>query len=262
MKYNSSKKVPFGYKDVSESEKTMGVQNIFTSVSDKYDLMNDLMSFSLHRSWKQRAAEIIDLSADTTLVDVGGGTGDVAIKSLNYFHRKNKYSQEPFAGEVYVCDLNEEMLEAGKSTACNKISDPKLLEKLHWQKEDACNLPFNEDFADVVSMSFSLRNITDPLKALEEARRILKPQGKFICLEFSKPRYNILRPFYNIYAHKIIPFIGEYVAGDREAYEYLAESIDRFPLPENVVKMINDAGFKYINYQRLIGEVACIYTAW
>jgi len=236
----------FGFKDVPVNEKAGMVRQVFDSVAGRYDLMNDLMSLGIHRLWKDALMDWIAPRPDLTLLDVAGGTGDIAFR---YRARGG--------GPVTVCDINESMLTVGRERAAENGIDG-----LTWIVGNAEMLPVESSSVDLYTIAFGLRNVTDIDAALREAKRVLKPGGRFLCLEFSRLAIPALDPVYDFYSFKILPEIGARVANDREAYQYLAESIRRFPDQESFVERIDAAGFGRIRYRNLSGGIAAIHSAW
>ena len=243
----------FGYKDVDASEKAGLVRGVFDRVAGRYDLMNDLMSAGVHRLWKDAAAARLNPQPGELILDVAGGTGDMARRYAKMARRV----QERRGGEdarVVVIDYNAEMVDEGVA----KGAPPEVA----WAVGDAQALPVPDASADAYSISFGLRNVTDVAAALREARRVLKPGGRFLCLEFSRPVSEALQKAYDAYSFKVIPAIGERVTGDREAYQYLVESIRRFPDQQTLVRMMGEAGFARPAYTNFTGGVAALHTGW
>lgn len=236
----------FGFKDVPVGEKAGLVREVFDSVAGRYDLMNDLMSLGIHRLWKAALMDWVAPRPDLTLLDVAGGTGDIAFR-----YRKRG------GGPVIVCDINEAMLTVGRERAAeNGTKD------LTWTVGNAEMLPIESNSVDLYTIAFGLRNVTDIDAALRDARRVLKPGGRFLCLEFSRLALPALDPVYDFYSFKVLPEIGARVADDRDAYLYLAESIRKFPDQERFTGRIDAAGFGRIRYRNLSGGIAAIHSAW
>lgn len=234
----------FGFKKVKHGIKEKLVQKVFSNVSGKYDLMNDLMSFGLHHSWKNLLIdEVYPHDKESVLLDVAGGTGDVACKFL-----------QAGGKHVVVADLNQQMLNEGKKKLAGNS-----IEFVHANAE---NLPFEEDMFDFCTISFGIRNVSHIDKALKEAYRVLKPGGKFACLEFSNVNNKCLKQMYDWYSFNIIPLIGEKVAGDKASYQYLVESIRQFPKAENFKIMLEQAGFDFVEYRKLSFGVVAIHTGF
>jgi demethylmenaquinone methyltransferase/2-methoxy-6-polyprenyl-1,4-benzoquinol methylase len=237
----------FGFRDVPETEKATLVRAVFDNVAPKYDLMNDLMSVGIHRLWKREMVEQLRPRADKMLLDVGGGTGDIAFRF-----------RDRGGGPVVVCDINSDMLEVGRDRAI----DGNHMAGVDWVCGDAENLPVADSSVDAYSIAFCMRNVTRIDAALEEARRVLKPGGYFLCLEFSKVGLPLLQRIYDIYSFNVLPWLGANVAGDRDAYVYLAESIRRFPDQESYAKRIAAAGFEHVKVRNLSGGIAALHGAW
>lgn len=241
----------FGFRDVDAAEKPSLVRGVFDRVASRYDLMNDLMSAGVHRLWKDAVAARLNPQPGETIVDCAGGTGDMARR----FARMARRAQERRGGEdarIFVVDYNAEMIAAG-------IERGGLAE-LCWAVGDAQRLPLPDASADAYSISFGIRNVTDISAALREARRVLKPGGRFLCLEFSRPVTEALRAAYDAYSFKVIPEIGARVANDRESYQYLVESIRRFPDQQTFAGMIREAGFSQVGFTNYSGGVAALHT--
>jgi demethylmenaquinone methyltransferase/2-methoxy-6-polyprenyl-1,4-benzoquinol methylase len=246
-----SKKTHFGFKQVDVDQKTHLVKEIFSNVANKYDLMNDLMSFGIHRKWKNKMVEKINLSRNCKIIDVAGGTGDIAMRILKKPNSLNLNCS------IDIVDINQEMLEVGKQRAV----DANLFSQLKFTCGDGENLPFVDKQFDFYTIAFGIRNFTDIQKGLSEAKRVLKDGGKFICLEFSKVEDYFLQKIYDQYSFKIIPRIGEIILKDRNSYQYLVESIRKFPEQNQFKKMIEDAGFSSVSYQNLNFGVVTIFEA-
>jgi demethylmenaquinone methyltransferase/2-methoxy-6-polyprenyl-1,4-benzoquinol methylase len=237
------RKAKFGFKEVEAFQKESLVQGVFSSVAPKYDIMNDLMSFGLHKIWKRDLISEISPSGGDILLDVAGGTGDVAHRFL-----------QAGGSSAVVVDLNEEMLKEGQA----KLSDPRL----SWVHANAEALPFEDNSFDYYTISFGIRNVTNIDKALAEAYRVLKPMGKFLCLEFSQVNTPVLSRLYDFYSFNIIPKIGKMVAGDEEAYRYLVESIKNFEPAPRFAKLIEHAGFESVGYTKLTFGVVAIHVGY
>lgn len=237
----------FGEKDVSPEEKTELVHGVFTNVADKYDIMNDLMSGGVHRIWKDQLIRMIRPRPGMKFLDVAGGTGDIA------FRIRQKVGANP---DITLCDLTESMLSVGRDRAIDK----GWLNDFNWITGNAEDLPFEDNSFDVYTIAFGLRNVTHIDKGLKEAARVLKPGGRFFCLEFSKVRNPILAKGYDVYSRMVIPNIGQIVAKDRDSYQYLVESIRKHPDQKQLQKRISDAGFNKSTYRNLTAGVACIHV--
>ena len=236
----------FGYKKVNPEQKTRLVVDVFDSVASRYDLMNDLMSGGVHRLWKNRFVRLMRPSPQKRLLDVAGGTGDIA------FRYRGLAGDD---AEITVFDLNREMLGVGK----NRAIDRGYLNGFEWVKGNAEKLPFDDMSYHLYSISFGLRNVTRIDNALAEACRVLTPGGQFFCLEFSHVKNDMLRKIYDEYYFNIIPKIGELVANDRDSYQYLVESIRQFPKPDDLARRIRAAGFDHVKTIPLTGGVAAIH---
>lgn len=237
----------FGYRHVHEDEKSSLVRGVFDSVAPKYDLMNDLMSLGVHRLWKKAMMDWLAPKSDMRLLDVGGGTGDIAFRFL-----------ERGGSMVTVVDINDEMLKQGRDRAVDK----GILDGIKWTLGDAEDLPVEDASQDAYTTAFCIRNVTHIDRALKEARRVLKPGGHFLCLEFSHVALPVLDKLYDTYSFKVLPALGEQVTGDREAYQYLAESIRRFPDQNAFARMITEAGLEQVKVRNLSGGIAAIHSAW
>ncbi|MFH1806048.1 MAG: bifunctional demethylmenaquinone methyltransferase/2-methoxy-6-polyprenyl-1,4-benzoquinol methylase UbiE [Pseudomonadota bacterium] len=241
------KKTHFGFRDVPESQKASMVREVFDTVASKYDLMNDLMSAGVHRLWKDAFITELRPRADMHLLDVAGGTGDIAFRFL-----------KKGGGNVTVCDINYEMLHVGRDRA----ADHGILNNIDWMVGDAQKLPLPDHSVDAYTIAFGIRNVTRIEDALSEAHRVLKPGGRFLCLEFSKVILPGFDKVYDLYSFKLLPEIGRMIAGNREAYQYLAESIRKFPDQESFAAMIRAAGFSQVRYRNLSGGIAAIHSGW
>jgi demethylmenaquinone methyltransferase/2-methoxy-6-polyprenyl-1,4-benzoquinol methylase len=238
----------FGDKSVSPEEKTGLVRGVFDSVYGKYDLMNDIMSGGIHRLWKDRFVRDIRPKPGRTYLDVAGGTGDIA------FRIRKKTGPE---ARIILCDLNENMLQQGRDRALNR-GWPEL----EWVTGNAEALPFPDESIDIYSISFGLRNVTHIDTALREAFRVIKPGGMFFCLEFSKVKNPLFAKAYDLYSEIAMPNMGELIANDRESYEYLVESIRRFPSQDELSGRIKQAGFGKIVFRSLTGGIIAIHRGF
>ena len=237
----------FGYQTVNTAEKQSRVREVFDSVASQYDIMNDLMSLGAHRLWKSAFLDWLAPRPGITLLDVGGGTGDIAFGFLGRGGDK-----------VQVVDINKEMLACGRDRA----TDKGILDGISWTCGDAEKLPVEDNSVDAFTIAFCIRNVTHIENALSEARRVLKPGGRFMCLEFSRVAWPILDKIYDTYSFQVLPQLGKWVAGDAEAYHYLAESIRRFPDQDTFAEMITDAGLDQVKYRNLSGGIVAIHSAW
>jgi demethylmenaquinone methyltransferase / 2-methoxy-6-polyprenyl-1,4-benzoquinol methylase len=243
----------FGFRDVDPREKPGLVRGVFDRVAGRYDLMNDVMSAGVHRLWKDATAARLNPQPGETIIDCAGGTGDMARRFADLARR----ARQRRGGEdarILVVDYNAEMISAGRSRG--------LSPEIAWAVGDAQGLPLPDACADAYVISFGIRNVTDIPGALREARRVLKPGGRFLCLEFSRPPAPALARLYDAYSFRVIPFMGEQIAGDRESYQYLVESIRRFPDQTTFQSLIEAAGFRRAGYTNFTGGVAALHHGW
>ena len=241
----------FGFRRVPEAAKAPLVRAVFDSVAERYDLMNDLMSAGIHRQWKAEMVRWLNPRAGQRLIDVAGGTGDVARRALPGLNPAS-------GGSVIVCDANPQMLEIGRARAL----DEGILWGIEFLCGDAEALPFADRSFDLYTIAFGLRNVTRLDRALTEARRILKPGGRFLCLEFTPAVAPPLQPLYDFYSFQVLPLLGQIVTGNREAYAYLAESIRRFPPQSALAERIAASGLDRVRYRNLTGGIAALHSAW
>jgi demethylmenaquinone methyltransferase/2-methoxy-6-polyprenyl-1,4-benzoquinol methylase len=238
-------KVSFGFEEVAPEEKTRRVGAVFSSVARRYDLMNDLMSGGLHRPWKDLFVRRVRPRSGETIVDMAGGTGDVAFRLARR------------GAKVMVADINSEMLEVGKARARKRGT-----EGLGWAVENAERPSFADASFDAYTIAFGIRNVTDIDSALREAHRVLKTGGRFFCLEFSTTRWPGFAALYDAYSMHAVPRIGKAVASDEESYRYLVESIRRFPPMERFSAMIAKAGFARVKAEPILGGLVAIHSGW
>ena len=243
----------FGYRDVDPAEKPGLVHGVFDRVAGHYDLMNDLMSGGLHRLWKDAAAARLNPQPGEIVVDCAGGTGDMAQRYRRMMAAAHK-RRGGASGQILVVDYNAAMIGTGRARA--------HADEIQWAVGDAQALPLSDLTADAYSIAFGLRNVTDIAGALAEARRVLKRGGRFLCLEFSRPTAAALRTGYDAYSFNVIPAIGQAVAGDREAYRYLVESIRRFPDQAGLAKLMERAGFARVSVTNFSGGVCALHQGW
>ncbi|KAI6244232.1 Ubiquinone/menaquinone biosynthesis C-methyltransferase UbiE [Aphelenchoides fujianensis] len=249
----SNTSASFGFKDVDASQKAGLVRGVFDRVAKNYDIMNDLMSGGVHRLWKDAVAARLNPQPGEVIIDCAGGTGDMARR----FAKMARAAQERRGGAdatINIIDYNAEMIAAG----IERGGEPEIT----WTVGDAQRLPLPDNYANAYVISFGIRNVTDIDAALREARRVLKPGGRFLCLEFSRPVTEALAKAYDAYSFKVIPQVGEWVAKDRDAYQYLVESIRRFPDQKTFAGMIENAGFKRVSYTNFTGGVAALHQGW
>ncbi len=248
----------FGFRRVRAEDKKPLVAGVFSSVAGRYDLMNDLMSGGVHRLWKAAMLDWLAPRAGMHLLDVAGGTGDIAFRFLDRAGGPGIGGQEADGTRVTVCDINPAMTEIGRDRAI----DRGLLRGIDWVVGDAEALPFGDRGADACTIAFGLRNVTDIDRALGEARRVLRPGGRFLCLEFSRVVLPLLGDLYDRYSFAVVPALGELVAGDREAYRYLVESIRQFPPQDELAERIEAAGLAQVKFRNLSGGIAALHSAW
>ena len=246
MTKNDSKQTNFGFRQVEEKEKADLVGDVFDSVSQNYDLMNDLMSFGIHRLWKKIAVETSGLRDNFKVLDLAGGTGDM-VKLM-----RSKISNQ---GSIILSDINWSMLKEGR----DRLIDQGI-EDVQIAQIDAQHLPFKENTFDLVTIAFGLRNVTNKQAALESILSSLKPGGKLMVLEFSRPTNEILRELYDLFSFEVIPKIGEFVAQSEESYRYLAESIRMHPTQEELKGLMESAGFSNCNFDNLTNGIVAIHS--
>ncbi len=244
----SAETTHFGYKNVPVDEKADHVRDVFDSVATRYDLMNDLMSAGMHRLWKRHTIDQAGARPGHTVLDLAGGTGDLALK----FAR-----QVGPTGHVVLADINAAMLEQGRQ----RLVDAGVAGNLTIAQVDAENLPFEDSSFDRITIAFGLRNITNKAAALRAMRRVLKPGGKALILEFSQP-VRALKPAYDLYSFKVLPLIGKVVARDQDSYQYLAESIRMHPDQETLLGMMEESGFERCRYQNLAGGIVALHVGY
>ncbi|MEO1092054.1 MAG: bifunctional demethylmenaquinone methyltransferase/2-methoxy-6-polyprenyl-1,4-benzoquinol methylase UbiE [Pseudomonadota bacterium] len=239
----------FGFEDVDPAQKASMVRNVFDSVAARYDLMNDLMSVGVHRLWKDALVDWLAPAPGLRHLDLAGGTGDVAFR----IHERT-------GGEVSlaVVDINEQMLRVGRDRAFDRNAFSGIV----WAAGDAMALPLPARSHDSVTIAFGIRNVTHIDRALAEAFRVLRPGGRFMCLEFSKVALPALARVYDTYSFSVLPTLGRFVAGDADSYRYLAESIRRFPDQEAFAGLMWEAGFERVKFRNLSSGIACIHSGW
>ncbi len=238
----------FGFQEIPEDQKATRVQGVFGSVASKYDVMNDAMSFGIHRVWKDAMMDWLAPRAGQKLLDVAGGTGDISFRFL----------KRAGSGHATVLDLTEPMLVEGRKRA----EAEQRADSLDWVVGDAMALPFEESTFDVYTISFGIRNVTRPQDALAEAYRVLKPGGRLMVLEFSQIPNPGMQWLYDRYSFNMIPAMGQVIANDRDSYQYLVESIRKFPDQDRFLTMIRDAGFEQAKYRNLSLGIACLHSGW
>ncbi|MDP4032542.1 MAG: bifunctional demethylmenaquinone methyltransferase/2-methoxy-6-polyprenyl-1,4-benzoquinol methylase UbiE [Pseudorhodobacter sp.] len=248
MTEEQPKTTHFGFQTVNEGEKAGMVHGVFTRVASKYDIMNDVMSGGIHRLWKDAMMDWLAPRPGQKLLDVAGGTGDVAFRFLR---------RAPGATAT-VLDMTEQMLVAGRQRA----EADRMAERLDWVVGDAMALPFAANSFDVYTISFGIRNVTRIADALTEAYRVLRPGGRLMVLEFSQLPNPALQWAYDRYSFNVIPVMGQIIVGDHDSYQYLVESIRKFPDQETFANMITDAGFGQVKYRNLTMGVAALHSGW
>ena len=248
---NNKDAVNFGFQKVTAKQKRLLVDEVFSDVAGKYDLMNDLMSFGIHRLWKDVFCKMIP-NLDSNIIDVAGGTGDIAFRIKA---RGKELNQNPY---IVICDINQEMLKVCKDKAINK----NILHGLDLVVGNAEKLPFADKSFDYYTIGFGIRNMLSIEETLKEAYRVLKPTGKFLCLEFSQVQNELMKSLYDFYSFNVIPHIGKYVVNNKEAYQYLSESISMFPNQEDFKTKIQNAGFMDVNYKNLTLGIAAIHYGY
>jgi demethylmenaquinone methyltransferase/2-methoxy-6-polyprenyl-1,4-benzoquinol methylase len=242
-------KTHFGYQQVKVTDKAKKVADVFHSVASKYDLMNDLMSFGVHRLWKRFTLDKSGVRKGNHVLDLAGGTGDLA----------EKFSKLVGAeGKVILADINRSMLEAGR----DRLLDKGIVNSIEFVQANAEQLPFADDTFDCITIAFGLRNVTDKEAALREMCRVTKPGGRTLVLEFSKPKTDFINKVYDTYSFKILPKIGKYVANDEASYQYLAESIRMHPDQETLKTMMQDAGFDEVTYHNLTDGIVALHIGY
>ena len=239
----------FGFSEIPIADKVRRVGQIFSTVAGRYDLMNDLMSLGIHRFWKRYAVHKMRLTAGNIALDVAGGTGDLAQLMMRRMDHK---------GRVVLCDINNAMLTQGRE----KLADHGLVAGIDWVQGDAEQLPFPDHQFHAVTIGFGIRNVTRIEQAIQEMVRVLRPGGQFLCLEFSQIAIPFLQPIYDLYSFNVLPEIGQWVTKDRNAYQYLVESIRRFPDQEHFKSILSAAGLSQVHYYNLSAGIASIHIGY
>ena len=242
----SDKTTDFGYKKVNVEEKAGKVAEVFHSVASNYDLMNDLMSGGIHRLWKRVTIEMSGVRPGYKVLDIAGGTGDLAAKFSRIVGPE---------GTVVLADINDSMLKVGR----DRLVDRGITENVRFSQADAQYLPFPDDTFDVITIAFGLRNVTDKDMALRSMLRVLKPGGKLLVLEFSKPPNPLLSKIYDGYSFSVLPKLGKLFANDADSYQYLAESIRMHPDQDTLLGMMNQAGFENTDYHNMTGGIVALH---
>lgn len=243
---NSERVTHFGYQNVPESQKAQKVAEVFHSVAAKYDLMNDLMSAGIHRLWKRFTIELSGVRPGNRVLDIAGGTGDLTR------HFSELVGPQ---GEVVLADINASMLRVGR----DKLLDKGIAANVHFVQADAEKLPFPSDHFDVVTIAFGLRNVTHKEEALRSMLRVLKPGGRLLVLEFSKPTNPLLSKAYDTYSFNVLPLMGRLITQDADSYRYLAESIRMHPDQDTLKAMMADAGFERVTYHNMTGGIVALH---
>jgi demethylmenaquinone methyltransferase/2-methoxy-6-polyprenyl-1,4-benzoquinol methylase len=246
---SEKKTTHFGYQEVPIEEKARKVAGVFHSVADKYDVMNDLMSMGVHRLWKRFTIEQAAVKKGQRVLDLAGGTGDLALRFSRLVGPD---------GEVVLSDINASMLARGRE----RLTDEGVAGNIEYVQANAETLPFPDNHFDLITIAFGLRNVTDKDKALRSMHRVLKPGGRLLVLEFSKPTAPGLSPVYDVYSFKLLPFMGKLVANDAESYRYLAESIRMHPDQETLKGMMEEAGFERCEYFNLTGGIVALHSGY
>ena len=250
--------VSFGFEDVSRDEKVSRVKGVFRSVASKYDIMNDLMSAGVHRLWKSDTLARLNPQPGEHIIDVAGGTGDIAKAFLERADKAGARRGIDDPATAIVCDINDAMLMAGKA----RKDMQAYADRMNWVCGDAEKLPFPDKCADAVTISFGIRNVANRANALAEFRRVLKPGGRLAVLEFSHMTAPMLQKAYDAYSFAAIPALGQLVAGDRDSYQYLIESIRRFPKQDAFAAEVAEAGFSKVAVTNFSGGIAALHTGW
>lgn len=239
----------FGYETVNKSEKASKVASVFHSVAQQYDIMNDLMSFGIHRLWKRFTIDASGVRPGNNVLDLAGGTGDLTAKFSQLVGRE---------GKVILADINSSMLKVGR----DKLRDKGLVQNIEYVQANAEELPFDDNTFDIITIAFGLRNVTDKDKALRSMYRVLKPGGRLLVLEFSKPEHEIVNKAYDFYSFNILPKVGELVAKDGDSYQYLAESIRMHPDQDTLKGMMDNAGFEQTSYKNLTDGIVALHKGY
>lgn len=246
---SEEKTTHFGYKTVATQDKVKMVGQVFHSVADKYDLMNDLMSFGVHRLWKRYCIEMAAARPGQHILDLAGGTGDLTMKFSKLVGS---------TGKVVLADINGSMLNVGR----DRLLDKGYAGNIEFVQANAEMLPFDDNSFDVCTISFGLRNVTDKQKALESIFRVLRPGGRLLVLEFSKPESEFLRKAYDTYSFSMLPLMGKLVTNDAESYRYLAESIRMHPDQKTLKHMMREAGFEQVEFSNLTGGIVALHRGF
>ncbi|WOT04819.1 bifunctional demethylmenaquinone methyltransferase/2-methoxy-6-polyprenyl-1,4-benzoquinol methylase UbiE [Shewanella youngdeokensis] len=249
MSEDSPKSTHFGYKTVEEEQKADMVAGVFHSVAAKYDLMNDVMSFGIHRMWKRFTIESAGARPGMKVLDLAGGTGDLTAKFSHLIGDK---------GQVILADINDSMLKVGRE----KLRDKGIVGNVNYVQANAEALPFPDNHFDIITIAFGLRNVTNKDAAIASMLRVLKPGGKLLVLEFSKPKHELMRKVYDLYSFKVMPKMGALITQDADSYEYLAESIRMHPDQETLKTMMEDAGFEQVTYTNMTDGIVALHKGY
>ncbi len=249
MTQQSKETTDFGFQTVDKDEKQTMVAKVFHSVASKYDLMNDLMSFGIHRVWKRYTIEASGVRRNQRVLDLAGGTGDLTAKFSRLVGEN---------GEVVLADINDSMLKMGRE----KLRDHGIVGNVSYVQANAEELPFPDDYFDCITISFGLRNVTDKAKALRSMFRVLKPGGRLLVLEFSKPVLDPLSKIYDAYSFHILPRIGQVIVNDADSYRYLTESIRMHPDQETLKGMMEETGFDQVSYTNMTGGIVALHKGF
>ncbi|MEM9842851.1 MAG: class I SAM-dependent methyltransferase [Pseudomonadota bacterium] len=250
--------VSFGFESVTPGEKVDRVKSVFRSVAPKYDVMNDVMSMGIHRLWKHDTMNRVNPQPGEVLLDVAGGTGELARAFLSLAAAAGERRGDPRPASATVCDINEAMLVAGQA----RDDNARWGDQLSWVCADGTTLPYSERCFDAVTISFGIRNFADRMAGLREFRRVLKPGGRLAVLEFSQMTAPLLQKAYDAYSFSVIPNAGKLIAGDRESYQYLIESIRQFPDQDTFKAEIEAAGFSRVSVTNFSGGIAALHFGW
>lgn len=249
MSQDKSTSTHFGYKTVETSQKADLVAGVFHSVAAKYDVMNDVMSFGIHRLWKRFTIETAAARPGMTVLDLAGGTGDLTARFSELVGEQ---------GKVVLADINDSMLKVGRA----KLRDRGIVGNVNYVQANAEALPFPDNHFDIITIAFGLRNVTDKDAALRSMLRVLKPGGKLLVLEFSKPKHEMMRKLYDLYSFKILPKMGDFITQDAGSYEYLAESIRMHPDQDTLKQMMCDAGFEQVDYTNMTDGIVALHKGY
>lgn len=249
MKDNSQETTHFGYKTVEKAQKKSLVGGVFDSVAAKYDVMNDVMSMGIHRLWKRQTIDASAVRKGQRVLDLAGGTGDLTAKFSRVVGKE---------GQVVLADINHSMLTVGR----DKLRDMGIVGNVDYVQANAEELPFPDDHFDLITIAFGLRNVTEKDRALRSMLRVLKPGGRLLVLEFSKPEYQTLNKLYDFYSFNVLPQMGGLIANDKESYQYLAESIRMHPDQETLKQMMQEAGFEQVTYQNMTGGIVALHRGF